>query len=95
MSAAITWEDPPPKVERGGGGGRHDWEGIGRSLSRRPGRWAFVARATSSGAAYNLVGQIKRKTLFGLYVHSGQFEAVSRTVDGEYRVYARYLGGTS
>lgn len=91
----IRWEDPP---ERNHGTDHkpkraHDWSAIGRALRRRPGRWAVIAVCGYPTLAGATAYGVRNGTYRAL--PPGRYEAVSRTVDGECRVYARYLGGAS
>lgn len=62
------------------------------ALRERPGEWARVGVYATPGSAHSLARQIKRATL-NAWAPAGAFEAVGRTVKGEHRVYARYVGG--
>jgi hypothetical protein len=77
----IKFEDPPAR--RGGGAwspkGTH--EIIAAKLRERPGEWARIQALPSVQSA---AGQA--------HAPAGSFESKSRTVDGESRVYARYVG---
>lgn len=82
----MTWEDPPPRENT-------DWDAIGRELMTRPGQFKIVATfSTANSAAVSAYqirsGHEKKKALNAL----GKFHAEAHTVDGEYRVYARYIG---
>lgn len=82
----IRWEDPPDRWGR-----RNDWAAIGAALVSRPRRWAHVLTAVNGQTAAQMarhIGAGKYSALAPL----GRFEAKSRTVDGEPRVYARYIG---
>lgn len=61
------------------------------ALKERPGEWALVATKGSTGAAGSMAANIRRGFASGCGP-MGSFEAKSRHVDGEYRVYARYIG---
>lgn len=83
------WEDPPTSRRRGP---VHDWAAIGAFLKRAPGAWAVVAVCDNG----TLAGQTAKHVRSGKYGELGAgFEAVSRLVDGEPRVYARYVGDQS
>jgi hypothetical protein len=87
VSAVISWEDPPSAYHRGP---VHNWRAIGAELKDRPGTWAVVAVCDNA----TLAGQTASHIRHGKYIELGAgFEAVSRKVDGEPRVYARYVGG--
>lgn len=88
MSASvIRWEDPP----RPGPGGRRDWPAIAAELRKRPGAWAHVATYGTISVAGNVAYQVRSGKFAGVQP-AGSVEAVSRAVDGECRVYARYVG---
>lgn len=85
--ATIDFMGPPPQATTGS---RH--AEIAAALKQRPGEWAVVRRtdtANKSGAA----AQAIRSGRLRAYAPTGAYEAVARTVDGEHRVYARYVGG--
>jgi hypothetical protein len=91
----IRWEAPPPRAAKGGGGPRagyvhRNWEIIGAALRARPGEWAVACNAPSAITAGTIANHIRR----GIYTRMGEgpFNAVSRTVEGQHRVYARYVG---
>lgn len=84
----MTWEDPPPREKT-------DWDAIGRELMTRPGVFKIVGvYATANSAsvsAYQIrTGHAKKKALNAL----GRFHAEAHNVDGEYRVYAKYVAGS-
>lgn len=61
------------------------------ALRARPGVWALMGQHTSPGSARQLaysIRQAKPKT----FAPAGAFEADAKTVMGEHRVYARYVG---
>lgn len=86
---SIVW-DPPPAVRAGTKGSRVPLglvREIALELSERPGEWAHILTFPSAE---------RQATTFVRDVKSGQIsalkgaEAVSRKVDGEHRVYARF-----
>lgn len=89
----VTWSKPPPAAN----GGKSQREGaerhreLARQLKDSPGEWAHVATKRTSRLAGSHAHDIRRATL-AAYRPAGSFEAVARTVDGEHRVYARYVG---
>lgn len=83
----IKWEEPPKR--QGGTYGKNAQ--IAEQLRERPETWALVASYAHSGSAASIAHQVRRGTL-NAYRPRGSFEAVTRTVDGEHRVYARYVG---
>ncbi len=83
--AVIRWEEPPGIK----GGPVHDWAAIAAALRSRPGQWAVVAVCRNQATAGSTAQGVRR----GKYEVLGPgFEAKARTVDGEPRVYARYVG---
>lgn len=64
---------------------------IAAALADRPGEWAIVKEAKTQSAANAAAFQIKTGRISS-YAPAGTYEAVSRTVDGKHRVYARYVG---
>ncbi|MER7908250.1 hypothetical protein [Streptomyces sp. NPDC096068] len=89
----ITFEPLPPHgSSQRGGWGIHG--AIAKELRARPGEWAHILTFDTVGSATATAYSI-RKGARKAWAPAGSFEARSRTVDGEYRVYARYLGGAS
>lgn len=84
----IRFEDPPKAPS--------SWADVAEELRAQPGRWAVV-RDKSSGVKPNgfftYASRIRRGT--GPFAPAGSFEAVVRDVDGEMRVFARFVGGES
>lgn len=86
--SVIRWEDPPASK----GMAVHDWPAIGAQLVAAPGKWALVAVCANGATAGSTARHIRDGKYDPLAV-LGLFEARSRTVGGEHRVYARYVGG--
>ena len=80
--------EAPPSQKRVTWGRHHE---VARKLKAKPGEWAVVGVYNASNTAAAIARQVKRATL-SAYEPAGAFEAISRTVDGEYRAYARYVG---
>jgi hypothetical protein len=70
---------------------RHEHYKAAAALRERPGEWAMVRTAATSNAARSAASQIREGRLTA-YRPAGEFDATSRTVGGEFRVYARYVG---
>jgi len=90
VSGVIRWEDPP----RRGVGEAHNWPGIAADLRQRPKQWAIAVICRN----FSTAGQTARRIRDGAYKPmepTGAFEATARTIDGEHRVYARYVGEPS
>lgn len=85
--SAIRWEEPPARSH----GRAYDWAAIGAALKAKPGQWALAVVCPNTATA----GSTARYVRAGAY-HAlrelGRFEATARTVEGEARVYARYVG---
>jgi len=63
------------------------------ALQDRAGEWALLGKYGTAGTARQAAYEVRHglKPAFEF----GGFEAESRTLCGEYRVYARYVGGAS
>ncbi|MEU6725588.1 hypothetical protein ABZ917_17925 [Nonomuraea wenchangensis] len=87
----IRFEDPPPPLRTWAQSEPFDYPRIASVLCKKPGRWALIGVVgtplRASGAAHRI-----RAGLVETLAIRGAFDAVARSVDGEYRVYARYLG---
>lgn len=89
MAGVLRWEQPPSR-ERGER--RYDWARIADDLKANPGEWALVAVCPNPTTAASTARYIRN----GKYKPLGAgFDAVARTVDGEPRVYACYIGEAS
>ncbi|WP_328739905.1 hypothetical protein OHA91_22895 [Streptomyces erythrochromogenes] len=88
MTHTITFEPLPKATEKG------QWGiniAIAAQLRDHPGKWAYIdskgSRASAGSTAYAIrTGKLRA------YAPAGHYEAKARTVDGEFRVYARYCG---
>ena len=87
MSGVIRWEEPPRQTQ----GPVHNWAAIAAALQARPGEWALIAVCETRATAGTTAKYVRES--FYEPLKTGQYEAKSRTVDGEFRVYARYVGG--
>lgn len=83
----IRWEDPPTTK----GMAAHDWPAIGAALAEQPGQWALVVVCPNGATAGSTARHVRDGKYAALNAY-GRFEAHSRTVGGEHRVYARYVG---
>ena len=85
----LVFEEPPPAAR----GARHRsaHTGYAAQMREHPGQWARIVVANSRAAADSLAYQVKTGRLRA-YLPSGSYEAVARTINGEHRVYARYIG---
>lgn len=85
MTDAFRWDQLPElSPER-------DWATIAGRLRSRPGEWAVVVLCKTGNNAAVTARHIRLGKYRDLPV--GEYEATSRTVGSEYRVYARYVGG--
>jgi len=83
-----TWEDPPRR-QSGGHGGR-DAPAVAADLKANRGQWAIFRTYSTRQSAGSDASQLKSGRYH--WAPKGSVEAVSRTVDGEFRVYARWVG---
>lgn len=88
-SKRLTWEEPPPARR---GNGRVNHADVARKLKARPNEWAIVNTYPNSRTSGAVASSIRTGQVTA-YLPRGAWEAVSRLVDGEHRVYARYVGG--
>lgn len=87
----IRWEEPTPGRHRGNlGVGRSRYEAVAAELRANPGRWALIYEAEGDSraalATHIRMGQVQ------CFSPCGDFDAVSRRIEGVERVYARYVG---
>jgi hypothetical protein len=83
VSAALVWEDPPPRI---------DHDALAAELRAHPGRWARIDKTYSPESARVIAYQIRAARL-AAYAPRGDFEAARRKQGpGESYVYVRYLG---
>lgn len=88
----IRWEEPPAPTRWGMPVANH--ADVAAKLRERPGRWAIVSVYSTHVSALSVAYQIRSGKL-AAYRPKGAFEASARTVDGEHRVYARFVGDAS
>lgn len=86
----LKFEPPPAKVRPVRG--RHYL--VAHRLRAKPGQWAVVGTYNGAESARATARHIRQGRLES-YRPAGSFEAESRTVDGEARVYARFVGEKS
>jgi hypothetical protein len=67
------------------------WAAIAAELRTKPGRWAHVDTRPNLHSAASTAWNINRGSVASMPL--GEFESTSRTVDGQARVYARFIGG--
>ena len=95
MSAVIRWEEPPTTTSArpGLGVGKSIHAQLAEELRGRPGVWALVYEG-HGGRASTLATHIRMGHVI-CFSPAGEFDATTRRVDGETRVYAVYLGDLS
>lgn len=87
----IRWEEPPPgNARRPLGSGHSRYTAVADELRAQPGRWALVFEGRA-GMATGLATHIRMGSMH-CFTPAGDFDAVSRRIDGYTRVYARYVG---
>jgi hypothetical protein len=87
----IRWEEPPTRGP--GERGHHiGWAELGPVLVARTGEWALVVTYDKPEPARSMAYLIRKGRVAKLAA-LGRFEATSRKVDGEYRIYVRFMGG--
>jgi len=86
MDNDIVFEDPPPN----GAGLEGIWALRLAPLRERPGEWARVAGPLTVSSAGSTARNLKKGDYSGC--PKGDYEAVSRQVDGKAYVWARYVG---
>jgi hypothetical protein len=87
-AANLVWEQPPAKTGRGG-----KYADFAQALRENEGRWAILAtfQAAEKKSGWSKSNIINAGKLIDFRDDEGRFEAVCRTVNGETRVYVRYL----
>lgn len=87
VSSVVSWENPPGK----GGRREVDHNAVAAELKANAGAWGKIGVYPTPSSSGSTANQIRTASL-AAYRPAGSFEAMSRTADGEYRVYARYVG---
>lgn len=90
----IRFEEPPAPCRTWKGVHGMVWPEVASELVRRPGEWARIAVLNDALEAGQYAHRIRNGRVEALAAH-GEFEAVVRTVAGERRLYARFLGGAA
>jgi hypothetical protein len=89
VSGVMRWEEPPRR--RAPGEGR-DWAVIAADLKAHAGEWAVIAVCANQALAATTAHHVRLSVYIALV--GDRYEAKARTVDGEFRVYARFVGET-
>lgn len=89
--SAVIWEDPPARERSGRGPQDVNHGKVAESLKANPHTWGRVGKYSSANSSASVASHIRRGLLTA-YAPAGLFLAVARTVDGEHRVYAMYIG---
>lgn len=86
---SLTFEDPPERSRVPGKRGKH--LEVAEELRSRPGEWAIISVYGTGASSAAMARHIEGGNV-DAYEPAGTFEALARTVDGQARVYARYVG---
>ena len=87
MRDKVVWEDLPRA--KYGQLMSSKWLGLLLPLTKKPGAWARVMECRDQGQASSIASYVNHRVTPPV---TGRWQAASRTVDGHYYVYARYLG---
>lgn len=88
----LVFEDPPEVRRKARPHGYH--QEVAEELRTYAGEWARVDSYSTPSSASSMAQSIRRANL-AAYRPPGAFEATSRKVGNEFRVYARYVGEDS
>jgi len=83
VSVSITWKEPRL--------GPVDYRDIAQELRGRPGEWARIEKPYSETGSRKFAYKACTGRIVA-FRPAGDFEAVRRFEEGQYFVYARYLG---
>lgn len=83
----IVWETPPTSQS---GPRQLDLVEFAQALRERPGEWARWPRPITGNAASAAATRVNAG--FGVFGDRGNYEAVTRTVDGQRIAFVRYIG---
>jgi len=92
----VTFSGPPPAANRKLGEGKHFRAAA--ELRAEPGYWAVIGTYSTNPSARTAASNIRcayageSRVSPSAWEPAGAYEAEARTVDGEHRVYARYVG---
>jgi hypothetical protein len=89
IQSEFRFEEPPGKRNRTAGMTKH--ERAANKMRNRPGAWAVIGAYSTVNSSSSMAYAIRKGNL-SAYAPAGSFESVSRNVDGEHLVYARYVG---
>lgn len=89
----VRWEDPPERIRAAG---RVDWTPVAEELRARSGHWAVVAEMKGKQDAEDrrlraLAGSIRTGNIRA-FTPKGSYEAVTRMIGDEVRLYVRHVG---
>ncbi|MFJ4828434.1 hypothetical protein ACIP79_00610 [Streptomyces sp. NPDC088747] len=84
----VRFEDPPAPRR---GVPRADHKAAAEELRGLPGMWGFVTAYQAQSAAAQAASNIRNGDAQA-YQPKGAFDATSRTVNGEYRLYVKFIG---
>jgi hypothetical protein len=89
----IRWEDPPQTAKPTTGPTLADptLVAFADTLRANPYRWAVYPRPLTNGSA-NATARAIKTGVRETFAPAGTFEALTRMVDGQRRLYVRYVG---
>ncbi|WP_420783049.1 hypothetical protein [Streptomyces sp. LPB2020-019-1HS] len=90
MAHTVHFEDLPTS-SRSPSAASHRYSETAQILKSKPMKWARILQRARRGDAATTAYQI-RKGILAAFRPAGSFEAKSRTKEGNYYVYARYVG---
>jgi hypothetical protein len=82
----FRFEEPPAPHQKPRGSQME----AAQKLREKPGEWGMITDCRNSGSSSSMARAIRKGTRKA-WEPAGDFEAVARKVDGQYRVYARYM----
>lgn len=88
QKAELVWEPPP----RAGGEIRASHKEAAAQLRTKPKRWAKLGSHYTTAISAAATANTIRTGATGAWKPKGAFEAHSRTIGSEHRVYVRYVG---
>src|SRR3954471_13743324 len=89
--SGIVWEAPPAAARSSRSLPHPQLAAFAAALRSRPGEWALYPRPLSSGSC-TVTQQVIKQGQRSKWTPAGTFDATVRTVDGQRRLYVRYIG---
>lgn len=91
----IQWEDPPGVAKTGARRPDPVLSAFAAALRSHPNRWARYPRPLSGKDSASTTARNIKRAFNETWQPADSFDATVRTVDGEVRLYVRYVGGQS